>query len=58
MEAQARAEILLNKYSKNYNREVVNGMITMHRKEDNIERLNHWNEIALILKAKYNEKSI
>lgn len=58
MEAQQRAEILLKKYSKNYNREVVNGMITMHRKEDNIERLNHWNEIALILKAKYNEKSI
>jgi hypothetical protein len=58
MEAQRRAEILLKKYSKEYNREVVNGMITMHRKEDNIERLNHWNEIALILKAKYNEKSI
>jgi hypothetical protein len=58
MEAQRRAEILLKKYSKEYNREVVNGMITMHRKEDNIERLNHWNEIALILKAKYNEKNI
>jgi hypothetical protein len=58
MEAQRRAEILLKKYSKEYNREVVNGMITMHRKDDNIERLNHWNEIALILKAKYNEKSI
>jgi len=58
MEAQQRAEILLNKYSKNYNREVVNGMITMYRKNDNIEMLNHWNEIALILKAKYNEKSI
>jgi NAD(P)H-nitrite reductase large subunit len=58
MEAQRRAEILLKKYSKEYNREVVNGMITMYRKEDNIERLNHWNEIALILKAKYNEKNI
>jgi hypothetical protein len=58
MEAQQRAEILLKKYSKEYNREVVNGMITMYRKEDNIERLNHWNEIAIILKAKYNEKSI
>jgi hypothetical protein len=58
MEAQRRAEILLKKYSKEYNRQVVNGMITMHRKDDNIERLNHWNEIALILKAKYNEKSI
>lgn len=58
MKAEARAEILLNKYSKNYNREVVNGMITMYRKNDNIEMLNHWNKIALILKAKYNEKSI
>jgi hypothetical protein len=58
MEATRRAEILLKKYSKEYNREVVNGMITMHRKDDNIERLNHWNEIALILKAKYNEKNI
>lgn len=58
MQAQQRAEILLMKYSKEYNREVVNGMITMYRKEDNIPKLNHWNEIALILKAKYNEKSI
>jgi hypothetical protein len=58
MEATQRAEILYEKYSKEYIRQVVNGMIKMHRKDDNIERLNHWNEIAIILKAKYNEKSI
>ena len=58
MEAQARAKILYEKYSKGYVKAVVNSNINMHRKEDNIERLNHWNEIAIILKAKYNEKSI
>lgn len=58
MEAQQRAEILFSKYTKGYVKAVVNGMIKMHRKDDNIERLNHWNEIAIILKAKYNEKSI
>jgi hypothetical protein len=58
MEAAARAKILFEKYSKGYVKAVVNGMIKMHRKDDNIERLNHWNEIAIILKAKYNEKSI
>jgi len=52
MEATQRAEILYKKYSKEYIRQVVNGMIKMHRKDDNIERLNHWNEIAIILKAK------
>lgn len=57
MKAQARAEILINKYSKGYIKELVNGMITMHRKDDNIKMLNHWNEIALIIKSKSNEKT-
>jgi hypothetical protein len=56
MEAQRRAEILLSKYKLDYIKEVVNGMITNYRKEDNIERLEHWNQISLIIKAKVNEK--
>lgn len=58
MEAQRRAEILLSKYKLSYIKEVVNGMITNYRKEDNIERLEHWNQISLIIKAKVNEKEI
>lgn len=58
MEAQRRAEILLNKYSLGYIKAIVNGMITNCRKDGNIERLNHWNEIALIIKAKMNESKV
>ena len=41
MEARNKAVMLLMKYSNEYNKEVINGMITNYRKDDNIEKLNH-----------------
>jgi hypothetical protein len=52
MEANERAEILLNKYSLGYIKQVVNSTIKNARKNDEIEVLNHWNEISLIIKEK------
>lgn len=46
MEAKYRAVMLMLKYSNDYNKEVINGMITNYRKDDNIEKLNYWNEVA------------
>ena len=57
MEANERAEILLNKYSLGYIKQVVNSSIKNARKNDEIEVLNHWNEISLIIKEKINENS-
>jgi hypothetical protein len=57
MEANERAEILLNKYSLGYIKQVVNSTIKNARKNDEIEVLNHWNEISLIIKEKINENS-
>ena len=54
MEANERAEILLNKYSLGYIKQVVNSTIKNARKNDEIEILNHWNEISLIIKEKLN----
>jgi len=56
MEAQERAILLLNKYSFEYIKSVVNNMIITYRKDDNIESLNHWNEISAIIKEKVNGK--
>lgn len=56
MEANERAEILLNKYSLGYIKQVVNSTIKNARKNDEIEVLNHWNEISLIIKEKLNER--
>ena len=50
MTSQARAEILINKYSLAYIKQLVNGMIRSYTKEDNKEKINHWNEIATIVK--------
>lgn len=57
MEANERAEILLNKYSLGYIKQVVNSTIKNARKNDEIEVLNHWNEISLIIKKKLNENN-
>jgi hypothetical protein len=46
MEAKDRAVLLLLKYSNDYNKEVINGMIKNYRKDDDIEKLNYWNEVA------------
>jgi hypothetical protein len=54
MEANERAEILLKKYSLGYIKQVVNSTIKNARKNDEIEVLNHWNEISLIIKEKLN----
>jgi hypothetical protein len=52
MTPEERAEILLNKYSLEYIKWVVNGMITQYHKEQNMERINHWNDIARYIKSK------
>ncbi len=52
MEAKERAEILLKKYSLEYIKQVVNSNIKNARKKDEIEILNHWNEISLIIKER------
>ena len=57
MEANERAEILLNKYSLGYIKQVVNSTIKNARKNDEIEVLNHWNEISLIIKKKLNDNN-
>ena len=46
MEAKDRAVLLLLKYSNEYNKEVINGMIKSYRRDDDIEKLNYWNEVA------------
>jgi hypothetical protein len=57
MEANERAELLLKKYSLEYIKQVVNSNIKNARKKDEIEILNHWNEISLIIKERINENS-
>ena len=53
MTSTERAEILINKYSLFYLKRLVNGMIKEYTKTNNKEKLNHWNEIAVILKKHY-----
>jgi hypothetical protein len=49
-----RADLLLDKYSIEYIKLTVNGLIRMHTKDQNIKMLNHWNEVALIIKERIN----
>jgi len=52
MTVQERAELLLSKYSLSYIKAVVNSSILMYKKDDNIEKVNHWNDIAIYIKTK------
>jgi hypothetical protein len=51
-----RADILLGKYKLEYIRFTVNGLIRTHTKDQNILMLNHWNEVARIIKQRLNIK--
>lgn len=51
-----RADILLGKYTIDYIRFTVNGLIRRHTKDQNIIELNHWNEVARIIKQRLNIK--
>lgn len=53
MTSKERAEILINKYSLSYLKALVNGMIKNYKESNNKEKLNHWNEIALMIKEHY-----
>ena len=50
--ASERADLLLNKYSLDYVKEVVNGIIKQSRKTNETEICNYWNEIALEIKKR------
>jgi hypothetical protein len=50
MSAKERAELLLSKYSFEYIKEVVNGIIVQSRKLNETARCNYWNEVSLEIK--------
>lgn len=50
--ALERADLLLNKYSLYYVKEVVNGMIKQSRKKDETDICNYWNDVALEIKKR------
>ena len=50
--ASERADLLLNKYSLDYLKEVVNGIITQSRKRHETDICNYWNEVALEIKKR------
>ena len=52
MTPNERADLLLGKYSIGYIKATVNGLISMHTKDQNIKMLNHWNEVARIIKSR------
>jgi hypothetical protein len=45
-----RATLLLNKYSFDYIRFLINGMIKQTRKNDEAVDCNYWNEVAIEIK--------
>jgi hypothetical protein len=49
---ELRAEMLLSKYSLDYLRFVINGLITNARKQNEIKDLNYWNEVAIEIKKR------
>jgi hypothetical protein len=46
MSAYDRAILLLNKYSLQYVKDIVNYEIKISRAEDDAERCNYWNDVA------------
>lgn len=50
-----RALLLLNKYNLNYIKEVINGLIIQNRKNNQIDILNYWNEVAKEIKRIINK---
>jgi len=42
----------LSKYSLDYLRFVINGLITNARKQNEIKDLNYWNEVAIEIKKR------
>lgn len=47
-----RAEILLDKYSLPYLKEVINGLITQSRKRNETHACNYWNEVSIEIKKR------
>jgi len=47
-----RAQLLLDKYSLQYVKDVVNGNIEQAKKNTEIDTLNYWNEVSLSIKSK------
>jgi len=50
MSANERAKLLLSKYSFEYIKEVVNGIISQSRKNNETDICNYWNEVAIEIK--------
>ena len=48
--ASERAVLLLNKYTYDYLKEIVNGIITQSRKRNETNVCNYWNEVSLEIK--------
>lgn len=48
--ALERADLLLNKYSLDYVKDVVNGIISQSRKNNETDICNYWNEVAIEIK--------
>jgi len=46
-----RAQLLLDKYSLQYVKDVVNGNIEQAKKNTEIDTLNYWNEVSLAIKS-------
>jgi len=49
-----RADLLLNKYSLDYVKNVVNGIISESRKNNETDICNYWNEVAIEIKKRIN----
>ena len=47
-----RADLLLNKYSLDYVKEVINGIIRQSRKNNETDICNYWNEVAIEIKKR------
>jgi hypothetical protein len=50
MQPADRAKLLLNKYSFEYIKLTINGIIKQSRKKDDTYVCNYWNEVALEIK--------
>lgn len=45
-----RAQLLLDKYSLQYVKDTVNGNIEQAKKNTEIDTLNYWNEVSLVIR--------